>query len=103
MQKSLSFIRSFKQSSAHYNTLASFVCATPIKAEPIVFEHNLSKKVKEEKTIDYNVMSNDQILSHLNTKVLAQHKLEEVLCDKTRSVYLRRLYFAKRILETQSK
>lgn len=55
-----------------------------------------STQVKEE--VDYNLLSNESILEELNSKRLAQHKLEEILKDKTRAVFIRRQFFSQRIL-----
>lgn len=50
------------------------------------------QKVVQKKDLDYNSLSNGQILDLLVDKKLAPHKLEEVLKDKTRAVQLRRMY-----------
>lgn len=57
-----------------------------VKVEPIVHH----------KELDYNSLSNGQILDLLMGKKLAPHKLEEVLKDKTRAVHLRRMYSISR-------
>lgn len=66
----------------------------------VLTKKTISQTPKEE--VDYNLASNETILEDLFSKKLPQHKLEEVLKDKTRAVFIRRQFFAQRILQNKN-
>ena len=55
------------------------------------------KETKREIPVDHKVMSDLQIIDLLKSKIIAQHKLEEILGDKTRAVKLRRVFFSSQL------